>query len=301
MEIRNIRTFIKAAELGSFSKAGLELGYAQSTVTLQMQQLEEELGVSLFDRQGKKLSLSQNGRTFLLHAYQLINCERSARQALSPAASPAGQLRIGMVESLSVSAYADIFQKYMKAFPDVTLIVKIATTLELMALLEKGSLDVILLLDRKIVHDDWLVPLEKPETIIFFCDPHHPLAQKTVHLSEIAHEKFLLVEKGCNYRQVFEDRLAEQRLLASCCLEIGSTHMIIDYVKARLGISLLPAFCLETELQQQTIAQIFIKDCPLCLYAQIIYNKHRGLTPALQAFLSLAKPYFTSTCPPEPN
>ena len=68
MEIRNIRTFIKAAELGSFSKAGLELGYAQSTVTLQMQQLEEELGVSLFDRQGKKISLSQNGRTFLLHA-----------------------------------------------------------------------------------------------------------------------------------------------------------------------------------------------------------------------------------------
>ncbi len=293
MEIRNIRTFIKAAELGSFSKAGLELGYAQSTVTLQMQQLEEELGVSLFDRQGKKISLSQNGRTFLLHAYQLINCELSARQALSPAAKPSGQLRIGMVESLSVSGYADILQKYMTAFPDVTLIVKIATTLELMALLEKGALDVILLLDRKIVHDDWLVPLEKPETIIFFCAPHHSLAHQTVLLAEIAHEKFLLVEKGCNYRQVFEDRLAEQRLLASCCLEIGSTHMIIDYVKARLGISLLPAFCLETELQQQTISQIFIKDCPLCLYAQIIYNKHRGLTPALQAFLSLAQPYFT--------
>ena len=68
MELRNIKSFIKVAEFENFSKAAEVLGYAQSTITLQIQQLEQELGVNLFDRIGKRVLLSEKGRAFLSYA-----------------------------------------------------------------------------------------------------------------------------------------------------------------------------------------------------------------------------------------
>ncbi len=68
MELRNIKSFIKVAEFENFSKAAEMLGYAQSTITTQIQLLEDELGVSLFDRIGKKVFLSEKGRQFLAYA-----------------------------------------------------------------------------------------------------------------------------------------------------------------------------------------------------------------------------------------
>lgn len=78
MEIKNICTFVKAAELGNFTKAAQELGYAQSTVTAQIQQLENELHVNLFERNGKRIVLSASGKEFLQYAYQIIKYESMA-------------------------------------------------------------------------------------------------------------------------------------------------------------------------------------------------------------------------------
>ena len=71
MELRNIKSFIKVAEFENFSKAAETLGYAQSTITTQIQLLEDELGASLFDRIGKKVFLSEKGRQFLAYANRM--------------------------------------------------------------------------------------------------------------------------------------------------------------------------------------------------------------------------------------
>lgn len=184
--------------------------------------------------------MSQKGREFLVYANRLVKCEAEAIQAVSYEDKPIGELRIGILESLSVSKYINIIKEYIETYHEVTIIVKIATTLELMDMLEKGVLDIVMLLDRKAVNSNWEVPFEKEEKIIFFCSPHHSMANKQVNLTDISKEKFLLTEKGCNYRQVFEELLAEQRLDINYCLDIGSTNTIIEYTKDGLGISLLP-------------------------------------------------------------
>jgi len=292
MELRNVKTFIKVAELDSFSKAGESLGYVQSTVTLQMKQLEEEMGVPLFERRGKKVRLSQKGYEFLVYANKLVKCEAEAIQSVSYGGKPTGELRIGILESLSVSEYTNIIKEYMKTYPQVTLIIKIATTLELMEMLEKGVLDIIILLDRKIFNSNWEVSFEKGEKIVFFCSPQHTMANKQVTLADLSKEKFLLTEKGCNYRQVFEELLAEQRLEVNYCLDIGSTNTIIDYVKDELGISLLPEFNLKEGLQKQVISEISVNDCNIVLYIQVILNKHKWMSPSMKAFLLITSNYF---------
>ncbi|SFD25343.1 LysR family transcriptional regulator [Clostridium uliginosum] len=294
MELRNVKTFIKVAEMNSFSKAGEILGYAQSTVTLQVKQLEEELGVPLFERKGKKISLSQKGHEFLVYANKLVKYEAEAIQSIKHMDKASGELRIGILESLSVSEYINSIKEYMETYPEVSLIVKIATTLELMKMLEKGLLDIIILLDQKVFNSNWEVPFEKEERILFFCSQEHPMSNKHILLEALSRETLLLTEKGCNYRHVFEELLAKQRLKVNCCLDIGNTNIIIDYVKNGLGISLLPEFNLKESLENHTINEILVNDCNIVLYTQVIFNKHRWMSPSIKAFLSTISNYFSA-------
>ena len=101
MELRNVKTFIKIAEIGNFSKAATELGYAQSTVTMQIQTLERELGVSLFERNGKSAVLSAAGKEFLDYAYNLQRCEAMALEHFAEGADPGGEVRSGIQGQIS--------------------------------------------------------------------------------------------------------------------------------------------------------------------------------------------------------
>ena len=90
MEIRNIRTFIKVSEIGNFSRAAAELGYAQSTVTTQIQALEQELQVELFERNGKRVCLSAAGVEFQRYAYEILKCEEMAVGRFTNDKEPSG-------------------------------------------------------------------------------------------------------------------------------------------------------------------------------------------------------------------
>lgn len=79
MEIRNITTFVRVAELQSFSRAAEQLGYSQSAVTVQIRQLEQELGLLLFERIGKQVRLTENGSRFVLRALDILNAVDAAK------------------------------------------------------------------------------------------------------------------------------------------------------------------------------------------------------------------------------
>ena len=119
MEMKNIRTFVRVAELGNFTRAAHELGYAQSTVTMQIQQLEDELRVSLFARNGKRVSLSASGREFLQYAYQIIKYESMALEHFSFSGEPHGELKIGIMETICASEYANMFQDFLARHPKI--------------------------------------------------------------------------------------------------------------------------------------------------------------------------------------
>ena len=114
MELRNIKSFIKVAEFENFSKAAEVLGYAQSTITLQIQQLEQELGVNLFDRIGKRVLLSEKGRAFLSYANDMVQLEAEAIETVSENPTPTGTLRIGTIESIASSFLPLLLEEYLK-------------------------------------------------------------------------------------------------------------------------------------------------------------------------------------------
>lgn len=112
MELRNIFTFLRAVELGNFSKTAEALGYAQSTVTMQIQQLEEELGHPLFDRFNRSISLTAFGESFLPLAQRMYNTAQEMTTLTADPRELGGTLRIGIVESL-------FFSEFLKLIPPV--------------------------------------------------------------------------------------------------------------------------------------------------------------------------------------
>ena len=90
MELRNLLTYSKVCEAMSFSKAADQLGYAQSTVTTQITQLEDELGVKLFDRSGKRIRLNAKGQELLLYANRLIALASEAKASRTQAQIQSG-------------------------------------------------------------------------------------------------------------------------------------------------------------------------------------------------------------------
>ena len=199
MELRNIKSFIKVAEFENFSKAAEVLGYAQSTITLQIQQLEQELGVNLFDRIGKRVLLSEKGRAFLSYANDMVQLEAEAIETVSENTTPTGTLRIGTIESIASSFLPLLLEEYLKKCPQVHLDIIIGVTLELYDQLEKGNLDIIFLADRPAYHPTLKTVFSRPVAVPFIASAEHPLAnQKNVPPERLTEETILLTEKNNN-------------------------------------------------------------------------------------------------------
>ena len=106
MEYRNLVTFLRVAELQNFTKAANQLGYAQSTVTFHIQSLEEELGVTLFDRIGKKVTLTSAGEYLVTYANEMMKILTEIRQLNDSVDVMSGKLRVGVVESVLQCCFA---------------------------------------------------------------------------------------------------------------------------------------------------------------------------------------------------
>lgn len=285
MELKNINTFIKVAELGNITKASTELGYAQSTVTMQIKQLENELHANLFERNGKRIRLSAAGRDFLKYAYPISKYEAMAIDHFHQTTEPEGTLNIGVMETMCSSDYADFFYHFLEKYPKIALHLEVVTASLAIDYLDKGLLDVIFLLDQKTIRSEWKTIKEFPTEISFFCSASHPLArQKEVSMERLLEERFILTEKDCSYRRVFENDLTAMGKKLECVTEIGHTSYIINAVIKRLGIGLLPTFTLLEERNRGTISLISIKDYNIHLPFQVTYNSQHRVSLALKTF-----------------
>ena len=155
MEIRNLITFTKVAETQSLSKAAAALGYAQSTVTMQMQQLEQELGIHLFDRIGKQTVLTHQGEIFYQHAVSIMKEVSCALSSVAETREITGVLNIGTIESICATIFPELLELFHERWPKVTFSITLDSPEVLMDRLDKNSLDLVYLLDQRIFDPKW--------------------------------------------------------------------------------------------------------------------------------------------------
>lgn len=288
MELRNIITFLRVAELQNFTHAAEELGYSQSAVTVQIKQLETELGVPLFERIGRSVNLTAPGRAFLLHANEIMRAAERAKNAVQLAPEPEGILRIGTMESVGASVISRLVSRYHKQFPLVKVVVSTATPEGLLDMMRRNDVDFVYFMDEKRYNPDWEMPLNKEEDIVFVAAPNHPLAKaRGLTLRDIIAQNCVLTEEGEGYRKPFDRMLAEHNLKVNPILEIGNTEVVMRMVKEGVGISLLPMYVVSDPLARGEIVLLDVPDFHARMFQQLIYHKNKWVTPQMQGFIDL--------------
>lgn len=290
MELRTLKTFQRVAQLKSFSKAAIALGYTQAAVTIQIQQLEKELQIRLFDRFGKSISLTQQGELFYTHVCRILDESEQAISALQKTNEVKGQLRIGMTESLCASLFPNVLHAFHNAYPQVSISIETSSPDLLLEQMNHNELDIVYFIDRRQFHPDWIRVVDEPEDIVFVCHPKHPLLQKKeLRLVDILQEELMLTEYAASYRYELEQHALSRNLQVHPYLEIGNTQFIIQELLREQGISFLPAFCVQSYVDQGFLQVLHPMDFSLRVFRQIVYHKSKWLTPQMHAFLSFVQ------------
>ena len=297
MEFRNLTTFVRAAELRSFSQAARQLGYSQSAVSMQISQLEAELGSSLFDRVGKTVALTPQGARFYEYAQNILRMAENARSVMNNASAISGQLRIVMAASVCMSLFPHVLSDFCRMYPDVNLTIQSANADEMFRALTQNDADLAYHLDHQIYRPDCVIPLCERVPIVFVASADHPLSGRDeVALAECIKYPFILTEKGMGYRSQLDTQLAKLGMAIDPFLEIGNTDVIARLLPGSNWISFLPEFVVHERLENGSLARLNVPEINVDLHRQLIYHKGKWITPAMQAMIDLlCSPKYAST------
>lgn len=291
MELRNIKTFLCVAEQCSFSKAAVMLGYSQSTVTTQIQQLEQEFGTLLFERIHKTVRLTAAGTEFVGFAQKMLLTADEAKNAMKRLPEENGELRIAMAESLCSTFFPNILERYHKEYPNVDLSITTGGTDDIFYMLRHNEADMVYTLDRRIYSLDLVTALEKEENVYFVASPSYSAAGKAVTLEELTKYDFILTEKNMSYRKHLDELMASKSLQIRPFLELGSVEMIRTLVERGIGISFLPYYAVKDSIKNGTLVKIDVSENQIEVWRQLIYHKNKWVSPAMRAMIKLIKEY----------
>ncbi|AVN43966.1 TPA: LysR family transcriptional regulator [Pseudomonas aeruginosa] len=242
MDLSSLEIFRAVAHEASVTRAAQQLQRAQSNVTTRIRQLEEDLGVELFLRDGKRMSLTERGSEFLAYAEQLLALADEARQSMHPA-EPGGRLRLGSMESTAASRLPALLASYHKACPRVALEVSTGTSRALFDGVRARRLDCALVaagpgwageLDGSGLRGE---PLFREELLMILPTEHPPVHD----VAEVRLRTLAGFARGCTYRQLAEDSLGTPLTVQ----EVGSYHAILACVAAGACVGVLPRSVLQ--------------------------------------------------------
>ena len=285
MEIRNLITFTKVAETQSLSKAAKALGYAQSTVTMQMQQLEQELGAQLYERVGKQIRITQIGQEFLSYAGAIVRMSEDALMVgRQKEAAVSGSLRLGILSPLS-PAVGSAIARYLQSYPQVDLEVQtVQNPDDLLSRLRHNEIDLALTLDTLYTDADLLHALEdQPVPVHYYTNKAHPLTSHAGPGAEdVSH--YPIIRTSC-YNSRANVSASRQLYIADPGLAL-SIAASADPQSGSSVIVPVPDLIAQNHPLFQNLARLNCEcDIP-SLWLQTLYHRNKWLTGAMKAWLS---------------
>ncbi len=288
MEIRNLMTFVRIAEIQNFSKTAEQLGYSQSAVTMQIKQLETELHAQLFERIGKQVKLTQAGERLLPHALEILNTVRKAERISQEPEQISGRLRIGTCESLVISMLPPVILEMSQLCPHVEISTHTALVPDLFQMLRQNDIDILYFLDEKHDSPEWIKVSERPEKIFFVASAESSLAgQSRIPIERLLEEPLFLTEKGISYRYAMEQLLAAKGYELHPFWEVGNTDVITRFLLKNKGISFLPEYVVHDYLEQGDLVVLDTECNDIIMWSQLAYHRHKYVTPQMNLFLDL--------------
>jgi len=277
MELRHLITFKTIVEKNGFNKAAEHLGYAQSSITTHIKELEKELGRPLFDRLGKRVLLTHFGKQYLPFANQIIELYD---QSLTIDKEPQGNLTIGISESLTICRIPLILLEFKQKYPKVSLYVKSLENYDVTKSLQSGDIDLALVLEKENWTQEELYIKELVREKMVFISPHSK--GDTLNTA-------LYSDLRCSYKSVFDDYITINELDIKDSIEFQSIEAIKHCVKNGLGVSLVPFFSVKEELKNGIFKGQKVPNQQNSLSTYLTYHKDKWLSPSIISMINLVQ------------
>jgi DNA-binding transcriptional LysR family regulator len=289
MEVRQLQIFRILSEELNFTRTAERIHTVQSNVTTQIKALEEELGMPLFDRLGRRVTLTDAGRRFQPFAEQALLAMEQGQHAIQAGAVPSGPLRIGAPESVLTYRLPQVLRAYRRRFPHVEVSFRPYSDTTVGSMLETGKFDLAIQMSDAVLNPAFKSIRLQTERVFLLSDAKHPLAsRRVVKPADLAGQMLLLTEAGCGYREKLDQILAMQNIRPGNVTEFSSVEAIKQCAIAGMGLALLPAIVVSRELRlHQLKALPWAGPSSLDIATHILWHKDKWVSPAMAAFQEL--------------
>ena len=286
MEIRNLNTFLQVATLKNFTRAGQVLKYSQSNISAQIKQLEEEVGVPLFDRIGRSITLTAYGEALLPYAQRIVSTASKIESFLKEDRVLGGRLRIGMTDSLFELLLEDVLINYHRRFPKVTLDLTLNGASELEEDLRHGILDLACIIHNPLSPTEWTVWDSMEVPIVLVANPNHPLVGKP-HITpeDIAQQELILMEETGPYSQFFQEVLSSHQLSCEPFLRLKSADTARKLVERERFVSQLPLYTVQESVRQGKLCILDVPEFHHSQLIQLVFHRNKVVTPQMEGLL----------------
>jgi DNA-binding transcriptional LysR family regulator len=300
MDLRRARTFVTVADLGTVSKAALHLRIAQPALSRQIRDLEQELGLKLFDRVGRRLLLTSDGeqllgdcRSLLTYASAVGERARSLRQG------DTGMLKVAFAPPILESVIPDFLHRYAEHFPNVQVKLVDAVGPKLLAMLERGEIHLAQGAVNAVQADDRRFanqPLEALE-ILAVGHPRRLHAEgSTIDVEGLAPYPLLLLNSDFLQRRTFNAACRMAGIKPDILLESGAPHALVAMAEAGHGVAIIPSALQIRNLALRIVAVTY-RGKPLREPRAIFWDKRRQRTRYAVAFCEMLAEYMREVCP----
>ncbi len=282
--LRQLRVFEAVAERLSYTKAAESLYLSQPAVSMQIRQLEDNVGLSLFEKLGKKVHLTEAGNELHRYAKGIFRQLDEMEEVLeSMKGVTHGRLDIAVASTVNYFAPRAL-GAFSRLYPEIQLKLDVTNRKYLVKLLEENEKDLVLM-GQPPENLDLEAEAFMENPLVVIAPPDHPLAGKEkIPLERLMEESFLLREAGSGTRQAMERFFKEHQLEVKRGMEMTRNEAIKQGVRAGMGLGIVSTHTIELEVETGRLAILDVEEFPLKRQWHLVHRRGKRLSPAAEAF-----------------
>ncbi len=281
---RQLRFFNAVARHLSFAKAAELMHVSAPAVTMQIKELEAEVGMPLFERQGRKVSLTTTGEYMLVYSRKMLALLKDAEDAAARLQRiETGNLTIGLVGTTTYFIPA-LLNQFLKEHEGIEVKLLVGNRRELVQWLQNSEVDIAIMGKAP----DELPTRAEPfaaNPLVFVAAPEHPLAGESgLRAEDLRQQSFIVREPGSGTRSAMESFFAQARMQPKYSMELQTNDAIKQAVMANLGLGFLSLHTIGLELQAGKLCVLQVNGAPLVRAWNVVHPLSKLLSPAAEAF-----------------
>jgi len=285
MDIKQLEVFVNVAKFNSFTKAAEELNLSQPTISLHVQNLEKELGVKLFDREGRKASLTPPGKVLYKYAVEIIKLKRKAFLSVKEFLGRIeGDFTIGASTVPGEYILPKVIASFMNSYPDTRFSLKVSDSEGIINEVLNENIEIGAVGSRKETERLSFIPFYEDEIILV----RNKKLPEIKSYEELSKAPLIMREKGSGTRKIFEEHIQglgiNPRNL-NIVAELGSTTAVKEAAKSGLGYGVVSNLAVMEELDSGKLFKNSINNLEIKRQFYIVKKRQKTLSPAINLFM----------------